>query len=174
MARHKNSPIADSHFAHRWEYADAAARTGASGFVASEVGLQALQLDENSFWVLTNHSPPTWELVGGADILTKLVTSFDYSDVGGGSKSLGTIRSGQVVDEVVLQIATIFDGSTTMTVGDASAQGRLMAVAHNNPDVADDYERDVNYQYGSETELFVYFPSGSPTQGSGQIIVYLA
>jgi hypothetical protein len=173
VARHKNSPIADSHFAHRWEYADETARLAATGFVSSEIGLLALQLDDYSYWVLTSITP-TWELVGGADILTKLVSTFDFNDVGGGSKSLGTIKSGQVVGEVALKILTSFDGGTQITIGDAAAQGRLMTIAQNSPADVEDYENDPNYQYTSQTELFVYFPGGIPTQGSGLIIVYLA
>lgn len=62
---HPNLPFAQSHFAHAWEYADAAARTGASGFVAGDVGKLARQLDDNSFWVLTA-TTPSWVKVSGA------------------------------------------------------------------------------------------------------------
>src|SRR5687767_8066607 len=49
-----------------WEYADAAARTGATGFTASDVGKFARQLDTNVLYMLTDDSPVTCAAVGGA------------------------------------------------------------------------------------------------------------
>lgn len=53
------------HRAYQWAYANAAARTGASGFVATDVGKFARQTDDNSIWLLTAVTP-TWVQVGGA------------------------------------------------------------------------------------------------------------
>lgn len=47
----------------RWTYADAAARTGAGGFVAADVWGVARQLDDDSLWVLQSIAP-TWQLIG--------------------------------------------------------------------------------------------------------------
>lgn len=41
-------------------YADANARNSAVGFGASDVGKMCLQEDNKTFWILTNHNPPTW------------------------------------------------------------------------------------------------------------------
>lgn len=51
-----------------WEYADATARTGASGFTVSDVGKLARQLDDNTLWMLIDDSPVTWvqQGTGGA------------------------------------------------------------------------------------------------------------
>lgn len=51
------------HQIHNWEYANAAARTGASGFTSDDVHKIALQLDNNSFWLLTAITP-TWVAIG--------------------------------------------------------------------------------------------------------------
>lgn len=51
------------HRAHRWEYANAAARLAATGFVADDVGKLARQTDNNSLWMLTV-TTPTWQAVG--------------------------------------------------------------------------------------------------------------
>jgi hypothetical protein len=51
--------------AYRWTYADAAARTAATGFVAADVGAMALQLDNASLWLLTDESPITWVALAG-------------------------------------------------------------------------------------------------------------
>ena len=74
MAVHKNLPIADSHFAHAWEYADETARNSASGFTSAEVGKLARQLDNNSLWMLTS-TTPTWleitSVAGGVNEIIK-------------------------------------------------------------------------------------------------------
>lgn len=70
MAGHHGS-VTDStnlHRAHTWEYADAAARTGAVGLVAGDVGKLARQLNDNTLWMLTDESPLTWQQVGGAGV----------------------------------------------------------------------------------------------------------
>lgn len=62
MGAHKDST--DVHVPYAWSYADEAARTGASGFVAGDVGKMALQEDDNSLWTLIA-TTPTWVPVGG-------------------------------------------------------------------------------------------------------------
>lgn len=51
--------------AYRFTYADASARSAASGFASTDVGSLARQLDDNSLWLLTDDSPATWAQVGG-------------------------------------------------------------------------------------------------------------
>lgn len=63
---HKNAALDDRHGSHNWEYADAAARIAASGFVTNDLRKLALQLDDNSLWLLTS-TAPTWKSVD-ADI----------------------------------------------------------------------------------------------------------
>lgn len=97
---------------------------------------------------------------------------FDISDVAGGSVSLGYCIPGSYVPLVALEITEEFDGGVQITIGDASAQGRLMTIAQNDPGHVDCYKSDPDYQYETQTELFVFFPSGNPTQGTGKVIVY--
>lgn len=66
MTLHRDVALGERHPAHNWEYADAAARTAATGFVPADVGKWARQLDNNTFWVLTDDSPVTWASVGGS------------------------------------------------------------------------------------------------------------
>lgn len=63
--QHKDAALTKRHAPHNWEYADATARTGATGFVSGDVGKIARQLDDNSLWMLTDDSPVTWQGVGG-------------------------------------------------------------------------------------------------------------
>lgn len=67
MAFHSAETAGSIHVLCNWEYADASARTGATGLVAADVGKAAKQLDNDTFWVLTNHSPVTWTQLGGND-----------------------------------------------------------------------------------------------------------
>ena len=55
----------DIHVPYAWSYADTAAREGATGFAAGDVGKLALQEDDNSLWMLTAITP-TWESVADA------------------------------------------------------------------------------------------------------------
>jgi len=69
--QHETLTYAEQHVIHRWEYADAAARTAASGFTAADVRKLAYQADDDTYWVLTNHSPITWVQVSTGDVYTK-------------------------------------------------------------------------------------------------------
>jgi hypothetical protein len=60
---HGTVPLANIHRAHNWEYADATARLAGAGFLADDVGKLALQLDDGTYWRLTDDSPITWEQV---------------------------------------------------------------------------------------------------------------
>lgn len=58
---HSAQTVADGiHIIHAFEYANAAARTGATGLVPEDIGKVARQLDNDSFWILTDDSPVTW------------------------------------------------------------------------------------------------------------------
>ncbi|MFA7243033.1 MAG: collagen-like protein [Sulfuricellaceae bacterium] len=73
--------------AAKWDYADAAARTMASGFTPNDVGHVACQLDDNSFWELTANAPIAWTLLGagvviGEHVAVGLVAKGDKGDPG--------------------------------------------------------------------------------------------
>lgn len=62
MSGHSFASLGARHPIHNYEYADAAARTLASGFVASDLGKVAKQLDTGSFWILAT-TAPTWTAI---------------------------------------------------------------------------------------------------------------
>jgi len=84
MSLHKNIGFADGHIAHSYEYANAGARTGASGFVSADIGKIARQTDDNSFWVL-QATTPTW-----ADITGTVVSAHA---LGGASHTADTLAN---------------------------------------------------------------------------------
>jgi hypothetical protein len=62
------------HVCYQFVYANAAARAAATGFVASQVGKLARQLDDNSLWMLTA-TTPTWVQISNG---TGGITTFRY------------------------------------------------------------------------------------------------
>lgn len=60
------------HVIHNWTYADATARTAATGFSVGDVGKIAWQQDDDSLWILTDDSPITWVAVsfGSSSVLS--------------------------------------------------------------------------------------------------------
>ena len=59
----------ENHILHRWEYANAAARTGATGFVSADIGKACRQTDTDVWYILTA-TAPTWQEIGagGGDV----------------------------------------------------------------------------------------------------------
>jgi hypothetical protein len=60
---HKNIPATDRHAPFNWEFADAAARTSAAGFVTGDLHKLALQIDDGTYWTLLS-TTPTWGQLG--------------------------------------------------------------------------------------------------------------
>lgn len=65
MAFHCELTGLDIHVINTWTYANSAARDAATGFTSDDVYKVAVQSDDNSIWILTDHSPITWMQVGG-------------------------------------------------------------------------------------------------------------
>lgn len=79
MTEHADIPIGEVHIVHQWVYADASARTGASGFVSADIGKVAKQTDNDSWWVLTA-TTPTWAEITGTGP-SGSTAFFDLTDV---------------------------------------------------------------------------------------------
>ena len=69
--QHETLTYAEQHVIHRWEYANATARTAATGFGASDARKLAYQIDTDAYWVLTDHSPITWVQVTTGSVYTQ-------------------------------------------------------------------------------------------------------
>ena len=67
MAKHEDVSLGSRHALHNWEYATTIARTGASGFVAGDVGKIARQTDNDTYWVLIA-TTPTWLAMSSPDV----------------------------------------------------------------------------------------------------------
>jgi hypothetical protein len=141
MTLHKNVPIASGHKSHAWEYADAAARTGAVGMTPADVGKLALQLDDWSLWILTDDAPLTWAAAGaGAGTYTNATPMPE--DVGGWEA--GTTFAGKTVTEMFTGLLypyqypafsafAIAAQATPLEVGAAIATNRTFTWTTTNP-----------------------------------------
>lgn len=98
---HKDQGVGEIHLPYNWTYADAAARTGATGFVAADVGKFARQLDDNSIWMLTAVTPTWIQVTQGSTVPAHAL--------GGSSHSADTLANlnSKVSD------ATLDDSSST-------------------------------------------------------------
>ena len=87
---------------YTWTFADATARTSATGFVAADIGSWAVQLSDGTVWELTA-TTPTWTQRGGGSGLTNPMTTTGDLITGGASgaaQRLGIGTSGQVLTVV--------------------------------------------------------------------------
>jgi hypothetical protein len=84
MSLHKNLTLTDLHALYTWSYANAAARTGATGFASADVGKMAWQTDNDSFWIL-KAATPTWVPIQGtgAGLGDMLAAVYDPTSVAG-------------------------------------------------------------------------------------------
>ena len=57
VVNHKNLIGANVHVISAYTYANTAARTGATGFVAADLGKVAWQQDDDTLWLLTGTGP---------------------------------------------------------------------------------------------------------------------
>lgn len=77
MPEHDVIPLGEIHRVVNWEYANAAARLAATGFIAADVGKWARQTDDDTYWELKDESPIAWALVGGR--IPQVSKSVDYT-----------------------------------------------------------------------------------------------
>lgn len=106
---HSDMGLQYAHVSYAWSYANAAARTGAGGFVAGDVGKLARQTDDNSLWLLSA-TTPTWVQVS---TVTPTFSSLNVT----GNTTLGDAAG----DSVTVNGATwTWAGSATRMIGDFS------------------------------------------------------
>lgn len=105
---------------------------------------------------------------------THLEKEFTFEDFPGGSIKIGNCLSGLRIDKVsvIVNEDDEFDDGT-MVIGDANAHGRLMVAADIDLTRSKKYSVEPDESYEEDTDLYAYFESGTPTQGTGLIIIYL-
>ena len=96
--------------------------------------------------------------------------NFDYTDFEG-SKLIGIIPSNKYAAFVIVIVDSVFDDLASVTVGDPANNERLQRAEDNDILYLNSFMTIPTYKYNSVTELYLYL-SGSPTQGSGRVVVY--
>ena len=119
MVLHKSLAIGDIHIPYQWSYADSTARGAATGFVASDVGRLARQLDNNSLWMLTNHSPIVWK--GVSDVLHASTHQNSGGDeVATATAAVNAIPKANASAKLDVGWVPTGSSSTTVCIGDDS------------------------------------------------------
>lgn len=97
---------------YSYSYANASARTSATGFVSGDIGKVAQQTDNNSYWILTATTPTWSELTN-----TSVVSGLTWSTVSGTTQTMAA-NSGYVANNASQVVLTL---PTTAAVGDLFA-----------------------------------------------------
>lgn len=119
-SRHDKQTGSDVHGIQAYTYANAAARTGATGFTAGDPGKIALQTDTNTLWFLLD-TTPTW---------LQIQTGLSSTGAGEVSASYLTLNAtSSLVGERVLSVS----GTSGLL---ASDNGSVLALSINNNTVA--------------------------------------
>jgi hypothetical protein len=86
---------------------------------------------------------------------------------------LGNISSGSRVTLVTVRVTVPFDGTPTLTVGDALDNERLLTNDMHDLSVAGAYDTTVDYVYNGvlDTDINTYFNANGATVGSARILV---
>lgn len=91
MPAQPGTPVTSNHpymdkvhkiYSNDWAYADETARLADTDFIAEDVGRVAQQDSPLSWWVLVNHSPVTWEPLGGSGVGEITIRKNGGADVG--------------------------------------------------------------------------------------------
>jgi hypothetical protein len=108
-ALHGAQTVADGiHIIQSLEYANAAARTGAS-LTADDVGRVAHQQDNDTFWLCTDNSPLTWSQIASGAVAAHAST---HSDGGSDEITVENLATAGTVGTV-----PISDGAGGLTMG---------------------------------------------------------
>jgi len=105
------------------------------------------------------------------DEIGKIVGDFDFNTFGLDWITIGNTYDGYFVDKVVIEVESAFDEGT-ITVGDALVSDLFTIATDSELTVSNLYEKASGFEYSYNSDIRIYF-TGTPTQGSGRVIVYL-
>lgn len=103
-----------------------------------------------------------------------LFADFDHTAWVVGWVSLGICPGGRCAAICVVEVIDAFDGGAQVTIGDITAHGRLQVAADNDLQEVYRYHSNPDYVYNVDQQLYIYMSAGTPTHGSGRVLVYLS
>lgn len=118
------------HVPYAGTFANAAARTGATGLDSTQHGKLFRQLDDNSLWMLASTSPLTWK-----SLSPDRVASAGYADNAGYANNAGTLNSKAEGQLNVNSANTANSATYATTAGSAPANGGTAWAATVTPNI---------------------------------------
>ena len=89
----------------------------------------------------------------------------------GAQVTLGNVTSGTKTIESTVEVFSAFDSSPTIEIGTTADQDLLMSTTHNDLTDTDTFVTNQYHNFGSETELKVFFNANSATTGNARVVV---
>ena len=174
MSFHKDQATGDIHRVNQFEYANAAARTGAVGLVATDVDKVAKQIDDDTYYVLIDDAPVTWKAItdvgpsaGRVDVITQ---AFLFSD--GPTVDFGTLLNGDEIIETELEISVVFDDAAALVaVGQITNPSNILDTARTDPQTVGTYRNGENFPITAADGVRISITPGTSTQGTGRAVV---
>jgi len=117
---HKNVVVGDNHYLQQWEPADSTARLALT-VAATDVGKVARQVDTNVFYILTDDSPMTWQVIGSNTSTVTGTGSANGTNTGDQNLFSTIAVSGQsnVVADTTTDTLTLVAGTNVTITTDA-------------------------------------------------------
>lgn len=144
--------------------------------IAGEVNVFTTDSPEISLQTITKEI--TFDVMAGGTIINNIVGGatlelpFTFEDWSLGSKKIGKALGGLRVEKTSTEVTELFNGGT-IVIGDADAHGRLAAAADIKLNQVKRFHTEPDHKYETDTDIYVYFETGTPTQGEGTVIIYL-
>ena len=113
----KHKDLTNIHRVQCFEYANAAARAAATGFVPADIGKVARDIDTNCFWVLVDDAPITWE-----EITNKTIPPDTDIKV---AVSTNDTTAGFLDDELTVSVGTNATSAIEKSITNPSADEKL-------------------------------------------------
>lgn len=167
---HRNISASERHAPWSWEFANAAARESAIGFVEADCGKLALQLDDVSAWVLKTHSPILWMPIGGSGGggASPLSKANPYSPclvkTGAGAVS---IKAGTEVGVAGLPVKFINDTAVTMPTLTAGTDYAVWVKSDGTAQASANFSAAPDAGDWTQIGGFHYAPGGNATAQAG-------
>lgn len=133
---HRDLAFGEIHVVHAFEFANAAARTGATGLVPSDVGRVARQLDNETFYILVDDSPVTWTQFSFALIASNLKAGLIIPGSFSGNPKQATVTFVSAFPDtnytITVEAETANNKSFALRIESKTAGGFTVDVGSNN------------------------------------------
>ena len=162
--------IEGSYYFDRADGGTLIAPSGASFPSPTTAGEWFWRTDTNTLY-RRNDANTGWNAVSPAEAVGAVQAFFQWTDYPG-PVVIGEIPAGSTIEKTVLEVQTQFNNGVQVTVGETSAQARLMATSDNRLNKLGSYLAENDYLCPSAMGVKVYFSGTTPTVGVGRVIVY--